>query len=265
MTKSSDAERPRALASQTLFRGLDIVEAVAAGIDTVPALSAHTGITLSTTHRIASALVHAGYLRFEPRRGYRLGNKLIELGFLAYRQIDLPRVARPALETLAAETLDTVHLAVADGWEVMYLDKLPGQRAVEISSRIGGRKPICVTGVGKALLLDRPESDWREQLAHYNQTVPMRAVDETAWLARMRDYARRGYALDLEDDEPQICCVAAPIYDASTKVVAAISVSSMTKYMNRERMDALVPRVCETADQISRQLGWSGPARQVTA
>ena len=194
--KSPEAERPRTLASQTLFRGLDIVEAVAAGIDTVPALSAHTGITTSTTHRIASALVHAGYLRFEPRRGYRLGNKLIELGFLAYRQIDLPRVARPTLESLASETQDTVHLAVADGWEVMYLDKLPGQRAVEISSRIGGRKPICVTGVGKALLLDQDEAAWKAQLAHYRSQAPSTSIDTTAWLARMHDYARLGYAFE---------------------------------------------------------------------
>lgn len=258
MTKSSDADRPRALASQTLFRGLDIVEAVAAGIDTVPALSAHTGITLSTTHRIASALVHAGYLQFEPRRGYRLGNKLIELGFLAYRQIDLPRIARPTLEALAAQTQDTVHLAIADGWEVMYLDKLPGQRAVEISSRIGGRKPIPVTGVGKALLLDRPETEWREQIEHFNAQAPQQVLDEAAWLTRMRDYARHGYAFDLEDDAPQIRCVAAPIYDASQKIVAAISVSGTTKYMTRERLGDLVPDVQAAATQISRQLGWSG-------
>ncbi|BDD90593.1 IclR family transcriptional regulator [Pandoraea sp. XJJ-1] len=256
--KSPEAERPRTLASQTLFRGLDIVEAVAAGIDTVPALSAHTGITTSTTHRIASALVHAGYLRFEPRRGYRLGNKLIELGFLAYRQIDLPRVARPTLESLASETQDTVHLAVADGWEVMYLDKLPGQRAVEISSRIGGRKPICVTGVGKALLLDQDEAAWKAQLAHYRSQAPSTSIDTTAWLARMHDYARLGYAFDLEDDTPQIRCVAAPVYDASQHIVAAISVSSTTKYMSRERMQELVPRVKHAAAQISHQLGWSG-------
>lgn len=259
--KSADAERPRTLASQTLFRGLDIVEAVAAGIDTVPALSAHTGITPSTTHRIASALVHAGYLRFEPRRGYRLGNKLIELGFLAYRQIDLPRLARPALEHLASDTQDTVHLAVADGWEVMYLDKLPGQRAVEISSRIGGRKPICVTGVGKALLIDKTEEDWRAQLDHYRTLSPSHPIETATWLARMHDYARLGYAFDLEDDTPQIRCVAAPVYDASQRIVAAISVSSTTKYMSRERMQALVPRVKDAAAQISRQLGWSGDAR----
>ncbi|VVE78813.1 IclR family transcriptional regulator [Pandoraea sputorum] len=259
--KAPEAERPRTLASQTLFRGLDIVEAVAAGIDTVPALSAHTGITPSTTHRIASALVHAGYLRFEPRRGYRLGNKLIELGFLAYRQIDLPRVARPTLEGLARETQDTVHLAVADGWEVMYLDKLPGQRAVEISSRIGGRKPICVTGVGKALLLDQDEAEWQAQLEHYQSKVPSHPVDTAAWLARMHDYARLGYAFDLEDDTPQIRCVAAPVYDASQRIVAAISVSSTTKYMSRERMQELVPSVKNAAAQISRQLGWSGNTR----
>jgi DNA-binding IclR family transcriptional regulator len=164
----SSSESPsRTLASQTLFRGVEIVDAVAGGCKTVQSISERTGITFSTAHRIASALVQVRYLRFEPRKGYSLGSKLVELGFLAHRQSDLTALSREQLEWLAAETLDTVHLATLDDDSVVYLDKIGGQRPVEVNSRIGGRKPICTTGVGKALILESGEDVWRR---HYEMT-----------------------------------------------------------------------------------------------
>lgn len=250
---SSSANSSRVLASQTLFRGLDIIDAVASGITTLPAISEKTGITSSTAHRLASALVQMRYLKFEARKGYSLGNKLMELGFLAYRQADLPNRARTYLEKLASETRDTVHLAALDGQEVIYLDKLPGQRAVEISSRIGGRKPVCSTGVGKALLLDKSEEEWRAYFAAMSEPK----MTEEAWLAMMRRYAEGDYAFDLGEDASFIRCVAAPVRDASERIVAAISVSSAVEYMDDKRMAELVKRIQQTAGEISRQMGFN--------
>ncbi|MBW3617909.1 MAG: helix-turn-helix domain-containing protein, partial [Proteobacteria bacterium] len=100
--------------SQTLLRGLDVLEAVAEGPVGLPELAARLELTRSTTHRLAAALVDRRYLNFVPREGYTLGPKLLELGFHAQQQKDLPRVARPYLEALAASTEDTVHLGVLD-------------------------------------------------------------------------------------------------------------------------------------------------------
>lgn len=158
------AKTAKPLASQTLFRGLDIVSAVAEGCRTVQEISEKTGITFSTTHRLASELVQISYLRFEPRKGYRLGRRLVELGFIAYRDSPLMTTARPFLEALAEQTQDTVHLAaLAEDEGIIYLDKIGGRRPIEVNTRIGGRKPVCCTSVGKALILDQGPAAWKKR------------------------------------------------------------------------------------------------------
>lgn len=141
--------------SQTLMRGLDVIEAVAAGAITLQQLSDTLELTRSTTHRLAASLVERGYLGFTPR-SYRLGPKLLELGHLAQEQADIVQVARPHLEELAQSTEDTVHLGILDGDLALYLDKMPGRRRITISSRVGDRQPLSSTGLGKALMLDHP-------------------------------------------------------------------------------------------------------------
>lgn len=240
--------------SQTLLRGLDVLDAVAEGPISLAKLAQTLELTRSTTHRLAAALVERNYLTLTPREGYQLGPKLLELGYRAQQQMDLPRVARPHIEDLAAATEDTVHLGILDGEEALYLDKIPGRRRIEIGSRIGERHPIATTGLGKALILDESEKRWRE-------FFDARFKDEglwPVWFGRMQQYAEGGHAFDLEENEDRIRCVAAPIRGANGRIVAAISLSSAAQYMNDARMQELIETVKETARQISRGLGWSG-------
>jgi DNA-binding IclR family transcriptional regulator len=237
---------------------LDVLEAVAAGVTDLAGLSARLGTTRSTTHRLAAALVERRYLKFVMREGYSLGPKLLELGFDAQQQMPVPSVAHPHLERLAGITEDTVHLGVLDGQWALYLDKIPGRRRIVIGSRIGERHPVWSTGLGKALILDQDEACWRQFFALGTATGDHYERSLDAWLARMRDYSRRGHAFDLEENEHQIRCVAAPVRDASGGIVAAISVSSAAQYMDDARMAALTGTVQETARAISRELGWNG-------
>jgi len=164
---NANAQKPSA--SQTLMRGLDILEAVADGVDDIADLARKTGMTYSTAHRILSALQQRHYIKREQGgSGYRLGWKVLELGYRAYSQVDLTRLAHPILKRLARETSDTVHLAYAETDKVIYLYKLASRRAVEISSRIGGVKPMISTGIGKALILDYSDD---ELLVIYNRSV----------------------------------------------------------------------------------------------
>lgn len=253
---TNDAAR-RTNASQTLTRGLDIVDCVAAGACTLPEIAAATGLSPSTAHRLASALVEARYLQHEPRHGYGLGSKLIELGFQAHRGSSVLSAAKPQLEHLALQTQNTVHLAALVDDEVIYLDKLPGQRAIEVSSHIGGRNPVTATGVGKALILDRGEDEWRRiraREAEAGRVVP----EEAAWLALMQGYVARDCAFDLGEGDPAIRCVAAPVRDATGRIVAAISVTSVVQYLDAARMEALVPVVKAAAGLVSTRLGWRG-------
>jgi len=245
--------------SQTLLRGLDVLEAVASGATNLAMLSEVLGLNRSTTHRLATTLVERRYLSFVPRVGYALGPKLLELGYQARGQMSLPRVAREHLEALASGTGDTVHLGILDGTRALYLDKIPGRRRVEISSRIGERQPLRSTGLGKALILEENEGRWRELYEAENRDGHRYDVSLNAWLKRMRDYSKLGYAFDLEENEDRIRCVAAPVRDATGKIVAAISVSSAAQYMADERMQSLVEDVRQAATHISRDLGWSEP------
>ena len=242
----------RTAGSQTLFRGLDVLEAVASGIVDLPDLAANLGLTRSTTYRLAAALVERRYLAFTPRSGYRLGSKLLELGSIAHRQTDLVQVARPFLADLSARTTDTVHLGVLDDDRALYLDKIPGRRRVEIGSRVGERHPLTRTGLGKALLLDDAPDKWRKL---FDMEMDGSGSFPT-WLARMRDYVREARTFDLEENEDRIRCVAAPVRDASGTIVAAISLSSATQYMDDGRMAQVSTDVRDAARQISEALGW---------
>lgn len=244
------------LGSQTLQRGLDLIELVAEGEYDLAVIAQKLSLTRSTAYRLASALVARRYLDLTPRVGYRLGPKLLELGSETQLQIDLVQTARPFLEKLALESLDTVHLGVLDDGKALYLDKISGRRRIDISSRVGERQPLTSTGLGKALLLDTPAS---ECVTKHGEEKNGR--DLAVWLARMEEYVAGGYAYDLEENEDQIRCVAAPIRDASNNIVASISLSSARQYMDDARMDELTQQVRKTAQAISGELGWRDKRR----
>jgi len=256
--KTKSARPKRRLGSQTLLRGLDVLEAVASGASNLADLAATLKLNRSTVHRLAASLVERRYLTFTPRNGYGLGSKSLELGYLARVQLDIPRVARDHLEKLAALTGDTVHLGVLDGMRAFYLDKIPSGRRVEISSRVGDLQPLRSTGLGKALLLDENDQQLQAFYRYEENSKQRYEVPESTWMRRMREYAKLGYAFDLEENEDRIRCVAAPIRDATGKIKAAISVSSAAQYMDNERMQTLTKDVRRTAELISRELGWEG-------
>jgi len=244
--------------TQTLAKGLDVVRAVADGATDLKAVCAATGIGRSTAHRMVRLLDQLGYLRTSLGADYCLGPTLIELGFHALYQSPAATVARPILEQLSGKYLDTVHLAVEDEGQVLYVDKIPGSRGAEMRSRVGYRMPLSRTGIGKALLLDQPDR-WAAEFDQDNAGSAEAARMRDGFLRKMRGYAEQGATLDLEENEPGIRCVAAPVRNGSGAIVAAISISAITPYMPTDRMQALLPVMRQAAQTISKRLGYSGP------
>jgi len=249
---SSDVGGPAPTGSQTLLRGLDVIDAVREQPLSLAQLVARLGLNRSTVHRLASALVERGFLRLLPRGGYLLGPKLLELGHAAREQLDLTRIARRHLEAFAEQTGDTVHLGVLDGDQALYLEKVPGRRRVEIGSRVGERHPLLTTGIGKALLLDETREAARERFVARGGDLRRFA----AWWKAMRRYGELGFTFDLEENEDRTRCVAAPVRDDAHRIVAAISVSSAAQYMDAERMSGLGEAVAAVAQAVSIELGW---------
>jgi DNA-binding IclR family transcriptional regulator len=230
---------------------------VANGTTALADLAAALALTRSTTYRLAAALVERRYLDFTRGEGYALGPKLLELGHSIAHRMSIPRAAREHLEALSASTGDTVHLGILDDNKVLYLDKLPGRRRIEVCSRIGERQPLRSTGLGKALILDASEDEWREYYDYEARLGVGYNVPLDEWLRRMRDYASRGFAFDLEENEDHVRCVAAPVRGVSGKIVAAISVSSASQYMNDVRMRGLSFEVQNIARAIDKALGYN--------
>lgn len=244
--------------TQTLARGLAVLQAVAGGAHTLKTIVERTTIGRSTTHRLLQLLEREGYVQ---RKGtdYLLGPALIEYGFLALSQNPVPVVARPVLEELASSHKDTAHLAVRDADQVLYLDKVAGSRGAVARSRIGHRMPLTRTGIGKALLLD-DDTAWEPlyRSDHKGEKITQEGVSH--FVHRMTAGAKSGVAMDLEENEHGIRCVAAPVRNGSGRIVAAVSISAARPYMPQARMKTLGPIMKETASRISSKLGYSSDA-----
>jgi DNA-binding IclR family transcriptional regulator len=242
--------------AMTLFKGLEVLSRVAKGDHTLGMMAKSLGLNKTTVHRLATTLVEANFLSFSTRDGYALGTKLLELGFAAHTQITLTRVSYDILRQLSADTGDTVNLGVLDRNQVHYIDKIPGTRRIEVRCVVGERQPLRHTGLGKALLLDESEEALREIYLREAVAHPRYRYDLRQWLDVMKHYRAEGYALDLDENEDHIRCVAAPIRDMSGKIIAAVSVSSAAQYMDDERIRLVRDYVKEATLKISGEFGY---------
>jgi len=237
-------------ASQTLVRGLELLEQVAGGPVPLAELAGKLGLSRSTVHRLATTLLERRYLNLLPRRGYTLGPKLLELGTQARGQIDLVRLAEPALEALAAATGDVALLGVRDGEYVVVADRAGGRRALAPSIRPGARAPLTATALGLALLLDDPAQALSAAWHHVHER------GEAGFLARMHAAAAAGVVTDLGLADPQICEVAAPVRDAQGQIRAGVAIAVATAYCAPDALAAAQHAVLDAAARIAAELGW---------
>lgn len=224
---------------------------------TLAGLAADLDLNKSTLLRLLAPLCEARLVEQVPETGrYRLGWRTAQLGSAYLEQADLPATARDVLRGLNEETRETVHLVIADLPEVVYVGKVDSPQPVRMFSRIGNRQPAYRTAVGKAIL------------AHAGDAAVQRVIDaglpprtprtHTTAAALRADLARirsRGYAVDDVENEPDIRCVAAPIYDHEGAVGSAVSVSAPATRLGLDQVPQLSALVIAAADEISRRLG----------
>lgn len=196
-----------------------------------------TGLPRSSAHRMLERLVQLRWLR-RSGRDYELGMRLVELGSLAVHQDRLHRAAVPLLHDLHRATGLVVHLAVLDGADVVYLEKIGDRMTAAIPSRVGGRQPAHCTAVGKAMLAYSASADavdLASRKTRYSISSPAQLAAE---LAKVRAH---GVAFDREESLSGFGCVAASIGDPTTRAVAAVSVCGpMSQMVFDQRMAAPV-------------------------
>jgi DNA-binding IclR family transcriptional regulator len=247
---ASGAFPQNATASQTLGRGLDVLEQVAAGPLALNAIAARLGLSRTTVHRLATSLLERRYLNLAPRRGYSLGPKLLELGSMARGQIGLVRTARPIMERLAEATGDAVLLTVRDGDTAAVADWVPGTRRLAPRLRVGERHDLVKRASGRALLVWDSAA---EQMAVWGRLA---GGDAARFLGSLSDASACGYVVDEAGTDPEIAMLAAPVRGSDGTVRAALSVAMAATYTQTGLAPAARDKVLLAASVLSQELGW---------
>lgn len=243
--------------SQSLDRGLTALRKLAGGPHTLDQLAEEVGVHKSTALRLLRTLEASRFVRREGPHHYGLGSALFDLANRALEDVDVRDVAREPIRELAAATGHTIHLAVLEADEVVYVDKVDSRHAVRMYSRVGRHVPLHCTAVGKVLVAERPARA-REQLAHRIEYPRMTAGtigSAEEFLAELERTRESGYAQDRGEHEDFIHCVAAPVHDRSGDVVAAVSLSVPQVLLDFDGLLALVDDLRRTTRKVSAELG----------
>lgn len=220
-------------------------------------LAEATGLSKSTVLRLTVPLIEARLIDRDRKTGaYRLGHGSLHLGQAYLSTLDLRTVAAEESHRLMTEVRETVHLVVYDPPEVVYIDKVENEATVRMASRIGSRAPVYRTAVGKAILAWQQDEDVERVVAAGMPRMTRHTiVDAERLRTELGRIRQRGYAVDDRENEPEVRCVAAPIFNHADTATSAISVSGLTSRITAARVRDLGPLVAETALRISRKLG----------
>lgn len=191
---------------------------------TLSEMARRAGLPLATAHRLAGELAAWGALDRQPAGDYVVGRRLWDLGLLAPVQAGLRQAASPFLHDLYGATLATVHLAVRDGTEVLYIDRLAGHVSVPVVSRTGSRLPMHTTGVGKVLLAYAPDDVVVSVLENLTRVTPYTITQPARLLEQLRRVRVEGFATTGEEMSLGACSAAVPVRGAGGDVVAALGI-----------------------------------------
>jgi DNA-binding IclR family transcriptional regulator len=260
-----DVPSPRRDSVQSLDRAFDLLEALAAGGELgVTELANRTGLVPSTVHRLLATLAKRGYVGHTDAGRYRLGYKVAEIaGGLEQGLARLRAVARPHLAHISQETGETVNLVVLDGDRVVYVDQVEGTRRVRMFTAVGTAALAHTTGSGKAIMaFGAPDAlsalyAGREPLERLTPATLVTIAALEADLARIRG---RGYALDAEEHELGVGCIATPVFDHTGRPVAAISVSGPSTRILHGDTNELGGLLARHAAEASAALGHAAAA-----
>lgn len=247
-------------AVRSLVRGLQVLEILARTPEqSLTEIARQAHLPFSTTHRLLETLCRRGFVaQVEGSGRYRVGLKAFEVGTAFLTSHRLPEVARPVMAELVKHLSETTNLAVRDGREAVYVLQVESPRMLRLFAHPGARHPLYCTGVGKVLLAWEPEQEVRSLLGPgpLPRYTPRTLTDPELVLQELRVVRARGYALDREEREIGVRCVAAPVRDATGRVVAALSVSAPTTRLPYRRIPEVARAVMTAAQRISMLMGF---------
>jgi DNA-binding IclR family transcriptional regulator len=223
----------------------------------------HSGLPVSTVHRFLVNLESSGFLNCSAEGTYHLGIACFSIGQAALGQLDIRRLSLPHLRELNQHTRETIHLTVRHGLTAVYVEKLDSPEHLRIHSRIGVSVPLYCTAVGKVLLAYMPADEQQTVLGQIElkRLTPNTAGSLQELQTELLRVRKNGYACDLEEHEPHIRCIAAPIWDHLGSVQASLSLTAPVVRMPVNRLRQLAPMIQEAGLRISRELGYQPPSK----
>jgi len=242
----------------TIVRGLQCVELIAkeGGDDglTLTEVAVGLGVHKSNVYRYLTTLCTWGWLETRGNN-YRVGPKVLQIAGLVLDKYELRKIARPYLEKLASETGKTVHLGTYDNRQIIYMDKVEGHSAIRMQSHLGMSVPAYCTSIGRAILIQKSNEEICELFeGRLEKRGPNTIVDVDALLHELENIRRRGYSVEIEENEASIGCIGSPIFDSADYIIAGISISMLASQLEGH-VEEYSKYVMEAAKQISANLG----------
>ena len=197
----------------------------------------------STVHSLLKTLQKYSYIDQNPEDGkYKLGLKLAERGNFVISNMDIRKAARKYLLDLSAKTGQTVHLGILDGLEGVYIDKVEGEQSIIRYSRIGRRLPLHSTAIGKVLLANQKQDEIDRLILdyQYQNVTPNTITNEAVFREEIEKIQQQGFALDNQENEQGVRCVAVPILKGDNKVLAAISISTLVSRVSDDELAVFI-------------------------
>lgn len=228
----------------------------------VTTLSKRLGVAKSTVYRLASTLLSEGMLEQNCENDkYRLGLALFGLGALVRQRMNVSTEARPHIFALREATNETVHLAVPEGGQIIYVYDLESTQAIRQRANLGERKPAFCSAEGRAMLaFAAPGAVDAIIAAELQPRTPFTDINPKHLKAALEDVRQKGYAREDEQCEIGMRSLAAPIRDAEGRVVAAVGVAGPTQRLSEDVLARFAPLVVNTAHLISARLGYRSVA-----
>jgi DNA-binding IclR family transcriptional regulator len=242
--------------SGSLSRGLHIVGIMAESHDGLPLseIAHRAGLSKSSTHRLLQTLVHEGFVTQDGDTSrYRLGLKLLSLANNLIAGLGLDQLVRPLLEDLSRATQQAVHLALWDSSGAVYAQKIEAPSSIRMCSQVGKRVPMHCTGLGKAMLAFLPEKRALEVIAADGLPVytPNTLTEPEALFEHLALIRNRGYALDEEEHEEGIRCIAAPLLNRRGQVLGAISLTALAFRVDQATLLSWWPQLWTCVQKVT--------------
>jgi DNA-binding IclR family transcriptional regulator len=254
----SEARSPQVGVISKVLRILETLQGSSAGLG-LKAICDATGIHKSTAHRFLKHLEREGYLIRTEAGAYLIGPRLAQISARGSQSATIQAVARPILWELWKSTQETVNLAVLDQGTVLYVDVIESPHEFRLSSRVGSRRSLHVTALGKALaaFLSAEQQENVFSTITFQAATPNTIMNLVQFRQELQRVRRHGYAVDDEEAVQGARCVSAPILNADREAIGAVSVSGPVTRVTPNQVPALARAVMAAAGAISVSMGFS--------